>query len=98
MIIGRTIRHEAGRGYGDPYPFLLSPRTSPGEALARHLRAKGRRIAVQLTTIPEGWQPHPDDHMKLSPGCSGKERAAAIMRYLRAIRDWRRELHVGKAL
>jgi len=62
------------------------------EALARHLRHnRGVRIDQYRTIVPEGWTPHPATARKLCVPASPRA-------YAKALREWRKKLHVSSAL
>lgn len=93
LIFGKTST-EAQRQQHDPGPLRQSaPQRMPGEALARHLRMKGRRIAIERTLIPDGWRMAPQTEAKVIPDAGQCE-----LRWRRALMRWREELCVGKRL
>lgn len=90
-IFGRTST-EAPRQQHDPGPIRQrTARTVSGEPFARHLRMKGRRIAVERTLIPAGWSMAPETQAKVIP-----EAGQCELRWRRALMRWKEEMAVGK--
>lgn len=91
-IVGRRSS-EADRQPFDPGPIRQpkSVQTQRNEAFTRHLRARGRRIAIGRTFVPPGWTPAPELESKLVHEAAGSE-----LRWSHHFRKWKEEMKVGK--
>lgn len=88
----RKTEHRSAQAAPRPGPIRQrTARTVSGEALARHLRMKGIRIAVERTLIPAGWRMAPEVQAAVMPG-SGP----CAMRWQHGLMTWKKELNVGK--
>ena len=84
---------EADRQHYDPGPIRQRKKLWGGrpEAFARHLRVKGRRVAIDLTTIPPGWVMPPEIALCIAP-----EKDPCVLCWHHRFHQWKTELRVGK--